>query len=64
MLCWVQLGEVSRGELLLLVVAGLSFAVQVHGLSIGKNCRVLSGFLVLNLLVFLIKVGQLQFQLE
>ena len=57
-------GKLVRGKSLLLLVMGLSFAVQVHGSSIGKNCKVLLGFLVLNLLVFLIKVWQLWFQLE
>ena len=56
--CWA-----NDGKSLLLVVMGLLLTVQVHDSAVGKNCKVLSGFLVLNSLVFLRKVGQLQFQL-
>lgn len=45
------------------VVGVMSFTVQVQDLNVGKNCKVLLGFLELNSLVSFKKVGQLWLQL-
>ena len=42
---------------------GFLLVVQVHGSTVGMNCRALSGFLALSSFSFLMKVGQFLFQL-